>query len=155
MMRVMRTLLVLSLVVSVGTISVSCSSRRYCERLIATARDPAVQSVARKLARSFSPEEVSVRDVDAYDGVGPGLRWLGHEIDNKLFGFGSGGHIRLVGPTPIDERDDTIGESVDSLMFTERSRTGILVRLPTKTRFGNPSGDLIMIDEDIAVLCER
>jgi hypothetical protein len=111
--------------------------------------------VARRLAASFAPDDVSVADVDGYDGVGPGLRWLGHDIDNELFGFGSGGHVRLVGPTPIDERDNTVGESVDSLMFTERSRTGILVRLPTKTSFGNPSGELVMIDDDLAVLCER
>jgi hypothetical protein len=154
MMKAMRPL-VLGLLLSVVASATSCSSKRYCEKLTATARDPAVQATARALARSFSPDEVSVRDVDAYDGVGPGLRWLGHAIDNELFGFGNGGHIRLVGPTPVDERDDTVGESVDSLMFTERSRTGILVRLPTKASFGDISGKLVKVDEDIAVLCER
>ena len=92
--------------------------------------------------------------MDSYDGVVPGLRWTRREIDNELFGFGTGGHVRLVGPSPIDERDNTIGKSVDSLMFTERSRTGILVRLPTKTDFGNPSGNLVRVADDIAVLCE-
>jgi hypothetical protein len=154
-MRKAMRLLVFELVLSVVASAVSCSSQRYCEELTATARDPAVQATARALARSFSPDEVSVRDVDAYDGVGPGLRWLGHDIDNDVFGFGSGGHIRLVGPTPIDERDDTVGESVDSLMFTERSRTGILVRLPAKATFGDISGNLVKVDEDIAVLCGR
>lgn len=136
-------------------IAVSCSQRRYCEKLIATARDPAVQSTAREWARSFKAGGVSSSDVDAYDGVVPGLRWRGHKIDNDLFRFGSGGHVRLVGPSPIDERDDTIGGSVDSLLFTERSRTGILVKLPTKTAFGYPSGDLVSIEGDIAVLCEE
>lgn len=64
------------------------------------------------------------------------------------------GIVRLVGPSAIDEMNDTVGQSVSSLMFTERSRTGILIRLPTKPDFGYPPEGLTKINDDTVVLCD-
>jgi len=59
-----------------------------------------------------------------------------------------------VGPTAQDELDDQITENVDSVLFTERSRTGILVRTLTSETFGVDANDLVYVDSDIAVLCD-
>ena len=152
-MRVVRIASVISFILSLGAIP-ACFGPFYCHKLVETARTPAVEAEARRWARSFRAADVSIGDVEEFDGVVPGMRWLGHKLDNKLFGFDGDGHVRLVGPSPIDIRDGAIGENVDSLMFTERSRTGILVKLPTKSDFGVPSKDLVKVTEDIAVLCE-
>lgn len=150
----MRVLVVVSSILACSFLVLSCSGRHYCENLESTARDPSAVAAMRTWAKRFEMEEVYQRNVQSDDGVGPGVRWLDHDINQELFGFEGNGHVRLVGPSPIDVNEGTVRESVRSLMFTERSRTGILFRLPGKTGFGLPSAGLTKISDDIAVLCD-
>lgn len=151
----MRRFAAIIVLLSCGMSLLSCSERQYCQGLISRAREAPVQAAMRRWAQNFKAEEVSRDDVRSDDGVGPGLRWLGHDIDGELLGFDADGHVRLVGPSAIDEMNDTVGQSVSSLMFTDRSRAGVLVRLPTKLDFGYPPDGLTKIEDDIAVLCDR
>ncbi len=141
---------------------VSCREP-YCVGLEASAREERTQValrewVLRNLAgRRISPYEV----LPDGDGVVPGSRWLGEQeprrkrpwpaatYDPAMLGFDAQrAHVRLIG---FDFGD----ESARAAMFTERSRTGVLVRLPSSESFGlDPSYPLTPVSDDIAVLCD-
>jgi hypothetical protein len=126
----------------------------YCERLVKTARNRGVQDELQAwVHRHLAGHRIAYDQVQPGDGIVPGFHWLGMEFDGELLGFERPVHVHLVGPRSSDALNDTITESVRSVLFTEGSRTGILVRAPDSTVFGVPAKHLIPISEDIVVVC--
>jgi hypothetical protein len=126
----------------------------YCNRLEAVARDPKAQAELHEwVNRNVVGQPIAASEVLAGDRIAPGFRWLAREFDAKRFGFGPKAHVRLVGPEAQDVLDDAVAESVESVLFTEQSRTGILVRLPSSSTFGLDHTQFKEVSEDIAVVC--
>ena len=85
----------------------------------------------------------------------PGYRWLGKPFDADALGFNERANVRLIGPRSVDLLDDDLAGRVQSILFTERSRYGILVRVPGAASFGLPGGvEIETIADDVAILCE-
>jgi hypothetical protein len=142
-------------------VAISCLSceSSYCDGLESRARNVEVQTELRRwVNQNLVGKTIPSNQVISGDGFGPGIRWLDKEFDGNLLGFGKYAHVRLVGPRARDELNDTITENVGSILFTERSRTGILVRTPNSSEFkldpGFDSNRLIPVADDIAVLCD-
>jgi hypothetical protein len=130
---------------------------RYCARLEARARDVATQERLRAWVREHvAGKPIRAKDALSSDGVGPGDRLLNETFDGAILGYGEGAHARVVGPDPADWLADAATDEVDSVFFTERSRYGVLVRLPGRASFGLVAWmqpQLRPVSEDLAVLC--
>lgn len=152
----MRRRIAAVLLVLLAIASTSCfeSETAYCDRLDAIARDEVIQDELRVwVADNLADKTVATDEVLAGDLVGPGFRWLGKSFDAERLRFGAKAHVRLVGPEAQDVLDGAITEKVRSVLFTERSRTGIIVRSPSSSSFGVAEEHLRRIAPDIAVLC--
>ena len=144
----------IALLVLLMLASTSCFEAFYCDRLEALARDGAVQEELRAWVKDHVVgKTISEREVVVGELFVPGFRWSGMTFDAGRLGFGADAHVRLIGPQHRNVLDDTVTESLESVLFTESSRTGILVRLPSSKRFGVDEKHLVRVADDIAVLC--
>ena len=152
-MRVGITLILsLALVAAVA----SCARFTYCGRLEAVARDHDAQTYLRAwVAKNVPGAFIGPNDWMMGEGVVPGFRWLGKTFDAKVLGFGDRAHVRLIGPGPGNVLDDDLAPLVKAILFTERSRTGVLVRLPEASDFGLEGGaELRAVADDVAAYCD-
>lgn len=147
MAKFMRmSLLLMILPLSVLTASCSQSDREYCGSLEARFTDAELQVylldwVEKNIVdKSFSPEEAMPAG-----GMVPGRHWLTTaEIEWSRLDYSQSSQVRLVGQSLTD---------VDSVFFGERSRRGVLVRMPASSTFGVNKEYLSLLSERVAVYC--
>lgn len=144
LMRISISLVVILL--SVLAASCSQSDREYCRSLEARFSDAELQAYLLDwvenniVGRSFSPEEALPAG-----GMVPGRHWLTTaEIEWSRFDYSETSQVRLVGQSLAN---------VDSVFFGERSRKGVLVRMPTSPTFGVDEEYLSLLSERVAVYC--
>lgn len=125
-----------------------------CDRLEAKARDPQVQTALRAWAsKNWTGKPVSGADYRDNDGIGPGGRWVPATFDGSILSMGERAHVRLMGPSPVDIRDDNISAKVRAIGFFERSRYGVVVQLPDRPEYSERPRSVRWLSDSIGVVC--
>lgn len=149
------------LLVILGGVFLACTSSSdvYCERLITLASSPDIAERLEMWAKEhvFEPG-VSMDEVDLEPNRYPGFYALRAPFDWDLLGFDpKWAMIKILGPRGItmDIRDNRL-QIVKAVVFSEESRTGIIVKAPGLSDFGikgRREKYLKPISENIAVMC--
>ena len=142
-------------VVTLGTIG--CDEKTsYCDNLRSVVASEQVQSYLRDwVARYIIEMPVARDDLVPAGGMWPGFYFLKSTgFDWSVLRFGPHSQIRLVGLVDIEDLADVTGP-VTSVYFGERTRQGVLVRIPGSREFGVDNKFLIPIAADIAIVCRE
>lgn len=133
----------------------ACDSGTYCDSITQLARNPENVGVLKNwVAKNVVENGVETTDLRLGGGMWPGIFWYNKKFDWETLGFREGSQVRLVGPKAGDLKHDRL-ENIQSVFFGEKSRYGILVRLPSSNEFGINPSYLKYVSEDgnIAVVC--
>lgn len=132
----------------------ACSAEPYCGHLESVAKNPVVERQLKEWVReNVVDKKITMNDVMLGGGMWPGLYWYPTQFDWNLLGFNPDAQIRFVGAMIVEDDNGRI-KNIKSVFFGERSRYGILIRLPGATDFGVNPRYLAPVSEDVAIVCE-
>jgi len=130
------------------------SNDKYCNDIEAKFSDLDLQSYLIEwvdeniVGRKFLEDEIWTSG-----GIKPGYFWLpDSEVDWVKFNFWERSQVRFIGPS-YDANLSEIETEIKSIFFAERSRKGVLVRMPDSTTFGVNDSELRPISDRVAVYC--
>lgn len=132
---------------------ISCNSDdEYCQSLEKIASDPNKASYLIRWAKSNVIErQYNLKEVSIGGGMWPGRYWVHTKFDWSILGFEAESQVRLVGDITTDS--DGFLKEIESVYFGERSRKGILIKLPKSDNFGVNTNFLTKVAKNIAVVC--
>ncbi|MDM4773061.1 hypothetical protein [Solimonas sp. SE-A11] len=127
--------------------------KAYCDGLAEKARNPQLQAVLRSwVAENVAGRSIDKSEVEDGGGMWPGLFRLKNPPRFEQLGMGQSFQVRLMGPRSSEGLNK--GNSVVSVFFGERSRQGVVVRLPASSTFGvEPVEKVVPVAADIGVIC--
>lgn len=134
----------------------SCDSQTYCETLMSTAQKPEVVAIMKKWAKKYVIEnnKYSESDYRLGGGMWPGIYRLDRKLDWASIDFSSNSQMRFVGPKAGDLKNGKL-DKIHSIYFGEKSRRGILLRMPDSNKFGVSERYLKYVSNDVAVVCRE
>lgn len=125
------------------------SGEKYCDDLERRFSDPELQGYlidwvdANVVGHTFSDDETSMGG-----GMVPGWHWLPYAVvDWDRLDFREQSQVRLVASSGPSARE------AESIYFGERSRRGVLVRMPDSLAFGVKESELRPISDRVAIYC--
>jgi hypothetical protein len=129
---------------------VACSSGAdYCKKLESKVKNQNTQNILINWVKANVTEyNVRKSNLRPGGGVWPGEYELLLDFPWKEIGFSDDSQIRLV-----TQPGEKVYVNTISVLFAERSRVGILVKLRERGGFGIDETDLIKISNEIAIVC--
>lgn len=128
----------------------------YCEHLHKTAEDPKIREELESwVYQNVAERNLLRKDIEYHTRFVPGMYSFDGNFDWELLGFDQQrAKVNLVGPSPGDFTGNDVAH-IKSVLFAERSRFGILVKLPESEDFGlgSDSQYLSAVASNISVLC--
>lgn len=127
------------------TISACDDLHDYCSGLRELGEDEEVQIWLRKQIDTYVVNrEITADDILSGGGMVPGTYWLLADLDWGRLNFENAGQMRLIG--------DSLS-NIDAVFFGERSRQGLMVKMPNSQTFGLAEDSISLINDDIAMIC--
>ena len=128
---------------------VGCSDANYCKKLVSKVKNQNTQNfLINWVNANVTEHNVQRHNFRPAVGIWPGEYELLFDFPWEKIDFSDDSQIKLV--TLPGEK---VYSNFQSVLFAERSRVGILVKLRHSAGFGVFERDLIKINKDIAVVC--
>lgn len=144
------------LLVAIVLILSACENRAsdYCRELRSRLTDREVQDyLIDWVDKNIVDRPFSEGDIAVSGGIYPGYHWLPDaQVDWKKLGFREQAQVRFVG-APYDATSTRLSEVTKSIFFAERSRKGVLIRMPHVSEFGVDVSKIEVISGRVAVYC--